>query len=144
MIGAMFVSMLAGGIANCAARQFFTMGYLGLMAFLSAAYAIIVGVAYDLYFEYSHDPDAGMKITLVMLGIGVLMIVVATLTIVLFCQKKSKIRRYFKANDRLEALTEKLNEGRERALAERLAKHPEFTDGLCESCLGIAQNSYKS
>lgn len=144
MMGALFVSMLAGGIANCAARQFFTMGYLGLMAFLSAAYAIIVGVAYDLYFEYSHDPDAGMKITLVMLGIGVLMIVVATLTIVLFCQKKSKIRRYFKANDRLEALTEKLNEGRERALAERLAKHPEFTDGLCESCLGIAQNSYKS
>lgn len=144
MLGALFASMLAGGIANCAARQFFTLGYLGLMAFLSAAYAIIVGVAYDIYFQYSRDPNAGMNVTMIILGIGVLMIVVATLTIVLFCQKKSKIRRYFKANEKLAALTEEMDEGRKRALAERLTQHPEFSDELCESCLGIAQNSYKS
>lgn len=144
MLAALFVSMLAGGIANCAARQFFTMGYLGLMAFLSAAYAIITGVAYDLYLEYSRDPEAGLKVTIVALGIGVLMIAVATFTIVLFCQKKSKIRRYFKANNKLAALEEEMDNGRARALAERLAQHPDFSGGLCESCLGIAQNSYKS
>lgn len=144
MLGALFVSMLAGGIANCAARQFFTMGYLGLMAFLSAAYAIITGVAYDLYLEYSRDPEAGLKVTIAALGIGVLMIAVATFTIVLFCQKKSKIRRYFKANDKLAALKEEMDNGRASALTERLAQHPDFSGGLCESCLGIAQNSYKS
>lgn len=144
MLGALFVSMLAGGIANFAARKFFTMGYLGLMVFLSVAYMVIVGVAYDLYLKYSYDPGAGTKVTMIMLGIGVLMIAVATLTIVLFCQKKSKIRRYFKANNKLDALAEEMNNGRERALAERLAQHPDFSGGLCESCLGIAQNSYKS
>lgn len=144
MLGALFVSMLAGSIANCAARKFFTLGYLGFMAFLSAAYAIIMGVVYDLYIKYSHDTDAAMKITLIMLGIGVLMIAVATLTIVLFCQKTSRIRRYFKANNKLAALTEEMDNGREKALVELLAKHPEFSGELCESCLGIAQNSYKS
>jgi len=142
MVGVLFISMFAAGIANFVARQFFSLGFLGLIALLSFGYMAAVAGLIEFYGSVSNDTDKELRVALVLIAAGLLMVVIATLTIVLYCRKKSKIRHYFKANDKLAALTDEMNNGRQNAVAACLLQHTGFSQGLCESCLDIAQNSY--
>lgn len=142
-LGSLFLSFFGASIANCVARKFFSLGYLGLMLFLSAIYTGGLG---SITGSIIDDPaalgDLADKIPIFIILAGAVLLLISVITIVVYCRKMGNIHAYFKALDHMEKLNKQMDEARQKEIVEAVVKHQEFSKELLGDCLDTAQKTF--
>lgn len=148
VIGALFLSMLAGFIGEGVVLDCFSGVYIGIMVVVSIVYAALATSLIDKIIDEPQTAEeltSGMrKVALYYGGIGAILIAIAVLLLVFYFKKKGYIRRYYKDSETLEHLTTEMNEQRDKAIGEELAKFSEFQPEFLNECLAEAQRTYKN
>lgn len=148
VIGALFLSILAGFIGEGMVLDCFSGVYIGVMVVVSIVYAALATSLIDKIIDEPQTAEeltSGMrKVALYYSGVGALLIAVAVLLLVFYFKKKGRIHRYRKDSATLEQLTEEMNEQRKKAIAEELVKFPEFPQDFLNECLAEAYSTYKN
>ncbi len=137
-IGSLFASFLIAGIGNFIARKFFSIGYLAAILALGAFYAIQGGylISYGLEKMNIKRPQ------LIVIAAGAVALIVAAITIVVYCHRMGSIHGYFKALDNLEKLNDQMNISRNKEIDDATANCPEFSEALISDCINTALKTY--
>lgn len=142
-LGSLFLSFFGASIANCVARKFFSLGYLGLMIFLSAIYTGGLGsITGNIIDEPEALGDLANKIPIYIILVGAVLLLISVITIVVYCRKMGNIHAYFKALDHLEELNKKMDEARQGEIKEAIYKYTEFPKELVTDCFETAQKTF--
>lgn len=154
-LGALFLTALAAFIGNGIVHDCVGIIYLVFAFFVSVAYTIGIFVwilekyvpdklsALGLAGEYEDYAPIFRGVGGWFALVGLLMIGTATLLLVLYFMKKGRLHRYRKDTETLELLTKEMNEQREKAVSEELAKFPDFKQTLLDECVKEALATYK-
>lgn len=142
-LGSLAVSFLAAGIANSVVRRYFTIGYLAIVLVVDCVYSgSIMSVLDVITGEPERFGSLSQNAHLLVIAVGALPLVIAAITIVVYCRKKANIHSYFKSLDWLEELTKEMNLTREEEIDQALAARPELGAALIGDCLQTARDSY--
>lgn len=142
-LGSLFLSFFGASIANCVARKFFSLGYLGIMIFLSAIYTGGLGsITGSIIDEPEALGDLANKIPVYIILVGAVLLLISVITIVVYCRKMGNIHAYFKALDHMENLTKQMDEARQGEIKEAIYKYTEFPKELVTDCFETAQKTF--
>lgn len=142
-LGSLFLSFFGASIANCVARKFFSLGYLGIMIFLSVIYTGGLGsIASSIIDEPEALGDLANKIPIYIILVGAVLLLISVITIVVYCRKMGNIHAYFKALDHMEKLNKQMDEARQGEIKEAIYKYTEFPKELVTDCFETAQKTF--
>lgn len=130
------LSFIAAGIANFAARKFFSLiGFVGI---------IIGGFTYMgiLTLVINIPNDFSKAAPVIFLLVGIAMLAVSVLTIVNYFRKKHRISNYYKSLETLEQLKTMMEEARNCEVNDICNSCEGLNDTIISDCCKIAQASY--